>query len=96
MKVRKKMEIYKFEKVKVNVKALKIHLKVSDRFTASLESGGGTEIFNQDDGYVPSFMPGEHYGDYVILDIDIDTGQITNWKKPSAEDIEEWISDEED
>lgn len=91
------MEIDKFEKVKVNVKTLKVHLKVSDRFTASLESSTGAEIFDQDDGYVPSFMPGEHYGDYVILDIDIDTGQITNWNKPSAEQIQEWISgDEED
>lgn len=90
------MEIDKFEKVIVNVKTLKIHLKVSDRFTASLESSTGTEIFCQNDGYVPSFMPGNHYGDYVILDIDIDTGQITNWKKPIAEDIKEWISGEEE
>ena len=90
------MEIDKFEKVKVNVKTLKIHLKVRDRFTASLESSTGTEIFDQDDGYVPNFMPGDHYGDYVILDIDIDTGQITNWKKPSAEDIQEWIAGEEE
>ena len=91
------MDIDKFEKVKVNVKTLKVHLKVSDRFTASLESSAGTEIFDQDDGYVPSFMPGDHYGDYVILDIDIDTGQITNWNKPSAEQIQELISgDDED
>lgn len=90
------MEIDKFEKVKVNVKTLKIHLKVSDRFTASLESSTGTEVFDQDDGCVPSFMPGDLYGDYVILDIDIDTGQITNWEKPTAEDIEEWISGEEE
>jgi hypothetical protein len=31
-------------------------------------------------GYVPSFMPGEHYGDYVMLDIDPYTGKILNWK----------------
>lgn len=31
------------------------------------------------------------YGDYIILDIDLDTGKILNWKAPSAEDIEEWI-----
>jgi len=90
------MEINKLETVKVNVKTLKIHLKVSDRFTASLESATGTEIFEQSDGYVPDFMPGQHYGDYVILDVDIDTGQITNWNKPSAEQIQEWISGEED
>lgn len=33
------------------------------------------------DGYVPSFMPGEHFGDYVMLDIDPYTGVILNWKR---------------
>lgn len=91
------MEIEATEVVKVNAKTLKMHLKVSDRFTASLHSASGTELHEQDDGYVPAFMPGEHFGDYVILDIDIDTGQITNWNTPSAKDIEQWISgDDED
>lgn len=40
---------------------------------------------NQDmgsyDGYVPDFFPGEHYGDYLMLDIDVETGQILNWPK---------------
>lgn len=88
------MEIDKLEKVKVNAKTLKLHLKVTDSFAAVLESSTGTEIFNQEDGYVPDFMPGNHYGDYVILDIDIDTGQITNWKTPSADEIQTWISEE--
>ena len=89
------MEISKTEVVKVNVKTLKLNLKVTDRFTASLESSTGTELFQQCDSYVPDFMPGDHYGDYVILDIDMDTGQITNWKAPGAEQIEEWIKDED-
>lgn len=37
-------------------------------------------------------MPGEHYGDYLILEIDLDTGQIKNWKAPTAKQIEEWIN----
>ena len=90
------MEIEATEVVKVNVKTLKLHLKVTDRFSASLESATGTEIHAQSDGYVPDFMPDQHYGDYVILDIDIDTGQITNWKTPSAEQIQEWIKDDSD
>ena len=89
------MEINRTEVVKVNAKTLKLHLKVSDRFTASIESETGTELFEQDDGYVPDFMPGDHYGDYVILNIDMDTGQIKNWQAPSAEQIEEWIKGEE-
>jgi hypothetical protein len=88
------MEIEATEVVKVNVKTLKIHLKVSDSFTASLHSATGTELYSQDDGYVPDFMPEQHYGDYVILDIDVDTGQITNWEKPSAESIQDWIKDD--
>jgi len=37
-------------------------------------------------GYVPDWFPNttvEHYGDYVELDIDVDTGKIVNWKKPT-------------
>ena len=75
----------------VNAKTLKIHLKVADRFCAELVSDKGETIFEQEDGYVPSFMPGDHYGDYVILDIDIDSGVITNWKKVTRGDIQEWI-----
>ena len=85
------MEIDAIEKTKVNAKTLKLHLKVRDRFTGVLESERGTEL-TEFDGYVPDFMPGDHYGDYVILDIDIDTGKITNWKQPDALEIEEWIA----
>lgn len=80
---------------KVNAKTLKIHLKVSDRFSAQLVSDKGEVIHDQDDGYVPTFMPGQHHGDYVILDIDVDTGMVTNWTKPSAGDIHEWIEGDE-
>ena len=88
------MEIEATEVVKVNAKTLKLHLKVCDRFTGVLESATGTQL-KEFDGYVPDFMPGEHYGDYVILDIDIDTGQITNWVQPTAEELQDWLSPEE-
>ena len=77
--------------VEVDAKELRIHCKVSDRFTASLHDQNGEEIHSQDDGYVPGFMPGEHYGDYVILNINIDTGQITNWTQPTAEELQNFI-----
>lgn len=80
------------KEVQVQAKTLMIHCKVSDRFTATLLDQNGEDIHVQEDGYVPSFMPGEHYGDYVILEIDMDTGVINNWKKPSAESVEKWIS----
>lgn len=89
------MEINQLKQVKVNAKVLKIFVKCSDRFTYSIEDQDGKEIFTQDDGYVPDFMPGEHYGDYVILDIDIDTGMVLNWKTPSAEQLEQAMKEED-
>ncbi len=89
------MEINMQETVKINAKTLKLHCKVSDMFDASLVSESGRELKDYS-GYVPSFMPGQHYGDYVILDIDIDTGVITNWKKPTAEQIEKFINGDQD
>ena len=79
----------------VNAKTLKIHLKVRDCFSADLVSDKGETIYEQDDGYVPEFMPGQHYGDYVILDIDIDSGQITNWVPPNVDAIKAWIESED-
>lgn len=65
-------------------------IKCSDRFCATLTDGNGNVLKEHDD-YVPEFMPGEHYGDYVELDIDIETGQILNWKKPSKKLLEQFI-----
>ena len=75
----------------VNAKTLKIHMKVCDTFCADLVSDKNEIIHSQIDNYVPGFMPGDHYGDYLILDIDLDTGKIVNWDKPSAQDIQDWI-----
>lgn len=80
----------------VKPKTLKIHLKVCDEFSCELLSDKGDLIKEQEDGYVPSFMPGEHYGDYVILDIDVLTGQITNWDKFTKDRVEKWLEDQND
>lgn len=79
------------KEIQVEAKTLSIHCKVCDNFTASLLDQNGETIHDQEDGYVPGFMPGDHYGDYVILEIDLDSGQIKNWKAPSAKAIQEWI-----
>jgi hypothetical protein len=75
----------------VDAKVLKIHCKVCDRFDADLIDAEGRQI-KEHTGYVPSFMPGKHFGDYVILDIDIETGQVVNWKAPRPEQLAEWIN----
>ena len=89
------MEINQTKQVKVNAKTMSICVECSDRFGYSIKDEQGEQLFSQDDGYVPGFMPGEHCGDYIMLDIDLDTGVVTNWKKPSAEQIEEAIRAQE-
>jgi len=60
-------------------KIVKINAKCSDLcFTEVLDGNGN--VIAEHDGYVPEFMPGEHYGDYVELKIDIETGKLLNWK----------------
>lgn len=63
---------------------LTICAKCSNMFSADLEENGEHKHY---DGYVPDFFPEEHCGDYVELKIDIDTGIILNWKKPSKKDL---------
>jgi len=63
------------------MKIISISAKCSDLFSASLSEDG--KLIGKYEGYVPDFFPEEHYGDYVELEIDVDTGQIVNWKKPT-------------
>ena len=72
----------------VNATRIHISAKCSDLFHADLQDKNGKALA-QHDGYVPDFMPGKHWGDYVILDIDLETGTILNWKRPTKTDLEE-------
>ena len=94
------MEINAVKQVKVNAKVLSIYMKVCDTFSATLKDQDGNEL-KEYEGYVPSIMPGDadgssHYGDYLILDIDIDTGKILNWKVPTSHQIEHFIAGDEE
>lgn len=89
------MEIRVMEPRTVEARTLQIRCKVRDCFNARLVDSEG-RILKDHEGYVPGFMPGRHYGDYLILDVDIDTGQITNWKVPTAKQIEEFVGSEEE
>jgi len=71
---------------------MKLHItaKCSDMCSLQLvdESGHTTES----DGYVPHWFPNpstEHYGDYVQLTIDMETGHIVGWKKPTQKQLAE-------
>jgi hypothetical protein len=52
------------------MRVLKISGKCSDCFSMTMDG-------RYYDGYVPGFLGG---GDYIELDIDLDTGKILNWK----------------
>jgi hypothetical protein len=66
---------------------LSICAKCVDAFGSKLIENG--EVTNSYEGYVPKFFPNEHFGDYIELDIDIDTGQIVNWKTPTKEELKQ-------
>lgn len=58
---------------------LNINLKVSDMFGCTIQDDQGNYLVEDYCDYVPDFMPEQHFGDYVELEIDTKTGQITNW-----------------
>ncbi len=62
---------------------ISINAKCSDMFSAILNDGRSY------DGYVPKFFPGQHWGDYVTLEIELATGKILNWKPPTQAALDE-------
>ncbi len=68
---------------------IKICAKCSDMFSAHLIDDDGKQKGETYSGYVPGWMPGEHYGDYVVLTIDVGTGRIINWKAPTSAQLAE-------
>ena len=68
---------------------LQITAKCDDRFNATLLKDD--QMVKEYDGYVPSLVP-NLYGDYVNLDIDVQTGKILNWVIPTEDQIQEFIN----
>ncbi|CNH74899.1 Uncharacterised protein [Yersinia pseudotuberculosis] len=79
-------------KVDIDVKRIKTCIKVRDTFTADVIGVDGNSIGSIENQYVPDLFPGQHYGDYLELDIDIETGQILNWKPPFPSELEQLVS----
>lgn len=75
------MEIPKKIIETVKVKSVRVHAKVCDSGIYDLRDELGKTMASRED-YVPSFFPGDHYGDYIDLDIDLESGKILNWKMP--------------
>ena len=80
----------------INVKTVKVCAKVCDSACYTFISDKGEVVKDLDCVYVPSFFPGDHYGDYLQLDIDIDTGQIKNWKNVDPVELGRFLSNDED
>lgn len=70
-------------------------MKVRDQFECTIKDQDGEEV-KEYEGYVPSFMPGDHYGNYLILDIDLDTGQVTNWDQVDKQKLKDFLEGEDD
>lgn len=71
-------------------KTISISGKTSDLFSATLRDENGKSLKDYS-GYVPNFFPEEHYGDYIMLDIDLATGRILNWKPPTQKRLKDFI-----
>ena len=51
------------------------------------------EVLKEYDGYVPDFMPDEHYNDYVYIEIEIATGKIINWKPNAQKEVNKFVNE---
>ena len=70
-----------------------LNAKCDDRCQFVVYDEDGNELQETID-YVPYAM-GLGGGDYIHFKIDIETGQILNWKKPDPEDLAAYIAGEE-
>ena len=72
------------------IKVLKLCVKTVDNCGIRFMGEKGEQVGWRND-YVPDYFPEEHYGDYVELDIDVATGVILNWKKPTQKELKDSI-----
>ena len=85
------MKIGMQKTVEVEVKTLKVCAKCCDMCSASLHDQDGAQIGEDWDNYVPMGMGLGKDGDYIQIDIDLETGRILNWDPPTKEAIEQFL-----
>ena len=76
----------------MKIKTVSICGKTADLCHVQLIDEQGN-VVKENNGYVPAFMPGEHYGDYIILDINVKTGKITNWTQKNAAAVQRFVEE---
>ena len=67
---------------------ISISAKCSDMFFASICKDGAGQI-GEYDGYVPECFGPNGYGDYVKLEVNVETGQIVGWDAEAAKEFVE-------
>jgi len=72
------------------IKTIKLCGKTSDGCGITFLDENGNSVGERND-YVPNYFPEDHYGDYIEFDIDVATGQILNWKKPTQKELKDSI-----
>ncbi len=70
------------------IKTIQLCGKTSDLCSVVYKDEKG-ETVGERDGYVPKYFPEEHYGDYIEFDIDVETGRIINWVKPTQKELKD-------
>jgi len=68
------------------IKTLMVCGKTSDQCGIQFIDDKGKQVGSRD-SYVPKYFPEEHYGDYLELEIDVETGVILNWKTPTQKEL---------
>lgn len=67
-------------------RSISISAKCADAFFATLIVDG--KRVGEYNGYVPLFLQNNWGGeDYIEWQIDVDTGKILNWKRPTVKDL---------
>ena len=74
------------------VKTIYITAKCSDACHIQFHDEDGERLGQRND-YVPDWMPEDHYGDYIELEINVATGKIVNWRKPTQKELKDSITD---
>lgn len=82
------------KKVTVNVEAKTVGIcaKPCDAGTYTLLDEAHRTICYVD-GYVPRWLGEDDSGDYIELEIDLETEQVLNWKAPTAKELERWMDE---
>ena len=89
------MQVTVSEPKEVEVSKIKLCIKVCDGFNCDILNSSDEKV-GEYEGYVPMFFPGQHWGDYLMLDIDLESGKILNWSKPTEEDISNMLAPDDE